>query len=279
MRDPHRRSAAFTLIEVLVVLSVIALLVALLLPALKSARQAARDMLCSSNLRQIHLFQFMYAQDYDQVPAGILAEDVRPFTHNLTWGKPNASNGAAGMGILFNKGYFTDNEVMYCPGRSEDDIMVLGPGTNWGKQAAEWTNGNGFHGGFKMISYEVATSNSGGDNADWQTDPTLFSDVIHHFDRTPGDAPFAFDFWSNNRGAVNTQHGNATGYNVAFFDGSARLMRDETGLMHSYNSGTKYVHWYWPSGSVDGFEEAFMPNLDAWDPTRFEQWYGQAYQP
>ena len=45
--------SAFTLIELLVVISIIALLIAILLPALGAAREAARNVQCLSNLRQV----------------------------------------------------------------------------------------------------------------------------------------------------------------------------------------------------------------------------------
>ena len=55
----------FTLVELLVVISIIALLVAILLPALSAARGAARATVCLSKLKQIGLAQVMYAEDYD----------------------------------------------------------------------------------------------------------------------------------------------------------------------------------------------------------------------
>ncbi len=62
-----RQHRAFTLVELLVVISIIALLISLLLPALQSAREVARDVACKSNLKQIGLGQIMYSVDYHGV--------------------------------------------------------------------------------------------------------------------------------------------------------------------------------------------------------------------
>ncbi|MFN3648224.1 MAG: DUF1559 domain-containing protein [Armatimonadota bacterium] len=61
------RKRAFTLIELLVVIAIIAILAAILFPVFAKAREAARKISCTSNLRQMGTALMMYAQDYDEV--------------------------------------------------------------------------------------------------------------------------------------------------------------------------------------------------------------------
>ena len=72
----HKPIHAFTLVELLAVISIIALLLAILMPSLQKAREQARQVICMSNLKQIGIGVNLYANEYNQwLPAYIGSGD------------------------------------------------------------------------------------------------------------------------------------------------------------------------------------------------------------
>ncbi len=66
---------AFSLLELLVVVGIIAVLIALTLPGVESAREAARRMSCSNNFRQIGLALHNYHAAYNQCPSAMFGTE------------------------------------------------------------------------------------------------------------------------------------------------------------------------------------------------------------
>jgi len=82
-RENRRR--AFTLVELLVVIAIIGVLVGLLLPAVQAAREAARRMSCSNNMKQVALALHNYHDTYRSFPYGHLSSSLSDTHKRETW--------------------------------------------------------------------------------------------------------------------------------------------------------------------------------------------------
>ena len=83
----YRRIRAFTLVELLVVIGIIALLISILLPALAKARQQANVIVCSSQLRQIGFaLSFYTSENKGLLPWGVIYRaNVTPDNQESYW--------------------------------------------------------------------------------------------------------------------------------------------------------------------------------------------------
>jgi len=217
------KKKGFTLIELLVVIAIIAILAAMLLPALSRAREKARQATCVSNLKQISLGMFMYADDNDGwMPCERMAHeygasnDLRlpdPFYGFEEWGV------YPGFGSIIHAGYYGNPEtlppIFYCP--------TFSPLANNGKYSYEhekgdWALGINVNCGYDMLpaAIDEPIDNWG---RNWRMSDAVKRKLAIAVDRSGLDPSFG----------PGLRHGE--GFNACFFDGSVHYIYDRDGEM------------------------------------------------
>ena len=114
-----KKEKGFTLIELLVVIAIIALLMTIILPSLGKAKEAARRVICSSNLKQLATASLTYAHDHDN--------KVLPAVN---------SNGDLWLVSILN--YCENPEIKMCPSVKKEPTGLLDTSAGQGPLGGQW---------------------------------------------------------------------------------------------------------------------------------------------
>ncbi|TWT74313.1 DUF1559 domain-containing protein [Allorhodopirellula solitaria] len=126
---------AFTLVELLVVIAIIGVLVSLLLPAVQAAREAARRMSCSNNLKQVGLALHNYHSSFNTFPEGSrLSNFVGPLTAIL----PYLENSNTYSQFDFSQSYSTPHNQEVA---AQSIATYLCPSMNMPREVPDTSNG------------------------------------------------------------------------------------------------------------------------------------------
>ncbi len=159
------RHSGFTLIELLVVIAIIAVLISLLLPAVQSAREAARRIQCTNNLKQIGLAFFNYESSIGGMPPSMCASGTgNTVTWINGWSALSRILPYSEQGNLFNSANFIlwkedpqsstaisqNVSFLLCPSEVNPQVSTHDYGlsgvTSYGVNQGDWFVWGGFNG-------------------------------------------------------------------------------------------------------------------------------------
>ncbi|MCD4831147.1 MAG: type II secretion system GspH family protein [Anaerohalosphaeraceae bacterium] len=247
-RKNHFR--AFTLVELLVVISIIAMLLAILMPSLQKAREQAKRVICGNRLHQCSIALIAYAGDHGDLlpphdnPPGL---DGSPGLSPSDWNQkhpfivPYMSKSTSGGYVsLFYDSYIKNHVALFCP---NDKNTPAQPGN------FDFSLGFMYFGGFTGQAVPDPTGKNHGQWKDRKEEARMPKRVTGK-----GASPLMADKscnWSTN-GVDYEWRWNHTskrreGGNMLHLRGDVewqRLDEDATSRDHKYNGGNSLYYWH-----------------------------------
>jgi prepilin-type processing-associated H-X9-DG protein/prepilin-type N-terminal cleavage/methylation domain-containing protein len=172
---PDRRGRGFTVIELLVTVTIIGLLVALLLPAVQSARESARRFQCGNNLHQLGAALNSYASVYNVLPLGANSNGYSWMSQLLPFEDQGALYNSMNMNIDVSLAAMQGGQnftcaatrlsLLLCPSESVPPGSESNAKTNYAANGGYGLQAFGFNGAFvdglKLESASLAAVNDG----------------------------------------------------------------------------------------------------------------------
>ena len=191
-QSAHR--SGVTLLEILVVTSIIAILASLLLPAVQQSREAARRMTCQSQLRQLITAAQNFESTYRKFPNGTSHKyELLPFLGETAVFEAGKTNG--GEGNLFDDDPLKDTYLPYliCPSdpgaTTGEGIFGTAFGTSYHGNAGTGVLADGFNGlfGYGADSNDIYPDKAvkTGDITDGLSNTAMFSEALLPNSRQP----------------------------------------------------------------------------------------------
>jgi prepilin-type N-terminal cleavage/methylation domain-containing protein len=206
--SPRRERKAFTLVELLIVIGIIALLVSMLLPMLTRSNEMARRVTCLSNLRQVNACFHFYAQgNRDQVPIGHRTPSKQ--YNSMVYSTTGGSRWVL-FGLLYSSGYMDSPKILFCPSENNPKFM-------FNTSANPWPMTNALPTTNIQAGYCARPEHEIPDDLDKPAD-YLQPFALPHLNDFGDEAIFADLTAAQTR--VVTRHG--SGINVLYANGSAR---------------------------------------------------------
>ncbi len=210
---------AFTLVEMLLVVAVIALLISILLPSLTLSREVTRRAVCASNMHQFSTALGEYVTAFRRRYPGGNATLTPGNGIDSTFSVPNKQ--PMGLAFLITEGFCTEPQVMYCPSWTHP----------WNRFDVVDVAGDDPYFGPNMMGGWPAPSKPG---------PTSHRGISYHYRSTFGtsinrppsqtrDKPssaIAADHWVRREVQYGITYGHRDGYNFATLNGSVAWKPD-----------------------------------------------------